>query len=247
MSATTPPPKPWEQQPEESPTAYRAALIFFGLGYSRTIESAWIAFSRERIATGALPGRKTSVSDRPSGSFYRWYTNFDWLNRASAFDSEKIRLERVARDKAEVAERADWARKITQQRKDGWEVGNALLVRAMQMLDWPMEEVTTTEVDPVTGNPVAVTKVPAKWTLRDAVIFIKAAAELHDAIARSIAPSLVPSEPEPATPSERASATGAPTVTSVLVRLSGVDADSAAQYAYEESRPGVAGPPPAPA
>lgn len=110
---------------------------------------------------------------------------FNWRERARAYDHaaeaarERARLTAVAED-----ERRKYA---ALRRRDAQSIDLAahLKVKALKMLQWPMEEVTsetrTVEDD---GRTLITRQViaPAKWTLRDAAFLLRVARELEDAV-----------------------------------------------------------------
>ena len=71
--------KPWDQLPDEPITAYRRFLIYRDLGPGRSLEKAY------RATKGNLAQGK-----KPTGAWTSDSTDFDWVNRATAWDIEMM-------------------------------------------------------------------------------------------------------------------------------------------------------------
>ena len=73
----------WEQQPGEPMRAFRAFTVYRDLGPKRTLRAAF------RQETG-------KESAQPNGTWTRWYSRWQWLLRARAWDRELDALGREA-------------------------------------------------------------------------------------------------------------------------------------------------------
>ena len=151
--------KDWERQKGESAKAYEAAKIYFETGAERSCES---------------------VSQRCSKSIaliWRWSKRHSWVFRAEQYDKERSRLESEERTRATAKEADKWAKRRSEQRDREWQQAELLIERAMQMLKYPLsrQEVKAKDKD---GNPTITIVEPAKWTFKDAAVYLDSAAKL---------------------------------------------------------------------
>ena len=83
--------EPWERKPDESPQAYAAALMYFELGPDRSLQAVAEKLTPTRKAS---KGRQKGV--RVPGHIYRWSKQFEWPERAKAYDDRDNRIRSVA-------------------------------------------------------------------------------------------------------------------------------------------------------
>jgi hypothetical protein len=157
----TPRPQPWEQQPGEPDKAFAAFTVFCTLGVQRTLLDAY------RISTGASGGR----AGKPSATFYSWSSNWDWANRAHAYDVHESGLKREARINGAIAEAGEqgrksaeeeWADRSNQIRETSWEMFVALKRKIQEMLSVAI--IKRKVVEPAEGRPQQIIYEPAKWS-----------------------------------------------------------------------------------
>jgi hypothetical protein len=151
--------KDWERQKGESAKAYEAAKIYFEMGVNRSIEAV---------------GKQLDKSWRFIG---RWSARYNWVIRADSYDREQDRIQSEERTKAAAKEADKWAKRRSEQREREWAQAEMLIERAMQMLKYPLsrQEVKAKDKD---GNPTITIVEPAKWTFKDAAVYLDSAAKL---------------------------------------------------------------------
>lgn len=139
-------PQPWEQQPDESPAAFQAFVAFRDMGPGRTIMDAY------RTAKGRPEAR-----DVP-GTWKGWASRLRWSNRARAYDRH-IEAERLkAVEQAERAKMVQWIERRNRSLEDRYQAAEAGLVRAWDLLRFPVHQVRTegggkiTIVEPVNAD-----------------------------------------------------------------------------------------------
>jgi hypothetical protein len=187
---------PWEQLPDETPAAYSHFLRFLAMGHARTVHRLSETLRAEAKANKEettdkdkpSPGEEASAEKRKCGvsaNLRQCSTRFQWRERAAAYDHaehvarERERLRLVAEDERH---RFQTRRRTEQQTLD---TAGALRVKALRMLQWPLEHVTeesrTVEDD---GRTIIVrtTVTPVRWGMRDIAIFLRLAQELEDRI-----------------------------------------------------------------
>lgn len=102
-------PKPWERQPDETPKPYEAFCIYRDLGINRT-----------RAAVAEKLSKSESLISR-------WSSQYQWVNRAAAWDDEQERIEREITQKQQ---RED----IKKMRKRHAAIATQMLVKASMAL-----------------------------------------------------------------------------------------------------------------
>lgn len=138
--------KPYDPQPGESAKAFKAFKTYVEMGPTK-----------RSIRNVAKMLRKSSTV------INRWRAKWNWSPRVKAWDEdqgaiEKEAMEKVAREDAQV-----WAKRQDEFRKQRFEIGQAMLAKAKQILEWPLARKT------ITGPNGETTIIePAKWTTRDA-------------------------------------------------------------------------------
>lgn len=157
----TPTPNPTARLAGESARAHAAFLRFRDLGPGRSIVEAF-------RQTEGKPGAKQA-----SGRWNAWSARYDWHGRAGAYDDHMERVRQRAREAEAARYAAEMERRRLQQIEDAWTDGEELRAKARTMLDWNLET-ERTEGDTVVRGP-------ARWTMRDAALLLKLAAELKAA------------------------------------------------------------------
>jgi hypothetical protein len=149
--------QPWDRQEDESEKAFAAFVRYRDLGAERTLSGAYREQrGRKSEQQGRKPGAKGA--QREPGRWRKWFNDFHWKARVSAWDQRLQSVEQQKRE-SEVEQRAsEWARRREEVRESKWRLGEKMLKRAESMVDWPLAE-TKTERD---GKTVILT--PANWT-----------------------------------------------------------------------------------
>ena len=80
--------EPWEQREDESPQAFRAFVFYRDLGLERSLNKAY------RASIGDETGEKAA-----NGTWDRWSSEYDWVERSRAYDSHVDALRRNARER----------------------------------------------------------------------------------------------------------------------------------------------------
>lgn len=115
-------PKPWERQPDETPKPFEAFCVYRDMGTERSLS---------RVA------EKLQKSDTLMG---RWSSKYRWVERATAWDDER---ERVDRDIAQKEQ----AKAIKEMRKRHADIATSLLVKAAQaLLKLPAEDIKPADI-----------------------------------------------------------------------------------------------------
>lgn len=81
-------PQPWERRPDESTQAYAAALTYFELGPTRSLQAVATKL------TGAPRGPRKGP-EKP-GYLKRWSTKYQWVARAKAYDARDTQVRQAA-------------------------------------------------------------------------------------------------------------------------------------------------------
>lgn len=156
----------WYPQVDEPAKGYIYFKAFLDLGPGRT---------RQAVA---------EIAELNHHTISKWAQDWNWDQRAQAYDAHLLAVEFTRRD-AEVAKKAAvWESRRDSIREWGFENAQAMIAKAKEMLEWPLEEVTEhseEEVD-LEGKTVVVhhyvTRMPVKWTQRDVAAFVKIAEQL---------------------------------------------------------------------
>jgi hypothetical protein len=108
--------------PGETPRAFSAFMAFFQLGHSRS-----------------LPALAEKLGESP-GTIKNWSSKFDWSARLQGFNSGLLQTQ--ARDQAalQVAQAADWNRRLNLYREQEWDAAQKLIVVAQCFLETLGEE-----------------------------------------------------------------------------------------------------------
>jgi uncharacterized protein YjcR len=108
--------------PGETPRAFSAFMAFFQLGHSRS-----------------LPALAEKLGES-LGTVKNWSSKFDWSARLQAFNSSLLQTQ--ARDQAvlQIAQAADWNRRLNLYREQEWDAAQKLIVAAQCFLETLGEE-----------------------------------------------------------------------------------------------------------
>lgn len=150
---------PWDRLPEETDQQWAAFQIYRDTPpVLRSLSEAARRYYRARHELGEdedLEGRGGI-----SNALLRWATDHSWADRVRAYDTYQDKLQQ-----------AKWVARRLEQREKEWEMRDALLKRADDMLRFPLAQVVTESKD---GK--SVTQIfPTKWKLGDVVTFLKLA------------------------------------------------------------------------
>lgn len=119
---------PWFQQPTESDRAYRAFTIYLHLGPQ----------ARSQRAAAKIFG----CSARNLGD---WSKRHNWLKRCAAYDTHMEKIREQAIEAQVIADGVRWARAYAEHRQQKLALGNALLDKVKQMLQFPLSRRETKE------------------------------------------------------------------------------------------------------
>lgn len=106
-----------------------------------------------------------------------------WKERAAQYDTHVMALEFSARDNEIVTNAQEWEKRRSSIRENAFNNANALINKALQMLQFPLEvEVESSETtirDDKTIVTTNIVRAPAKWSLRDAATLLQVADQLQ--------------------------------------------------------------------
>jgi hypothetical protein len=157
----TPPAPKFRRLAGESARAWEAFTIYVELGATRSLR---------RVAE-RLNKNETTVND--------WSGKYDWVERAAAVDEAIARAKLQERVKAEAAQERKRVVRKGKLDRSNYDIGRRLRHRALQMLEWPLEETEKEEVS-ISEDGQVLKKIiiqrPLKWTFRDMMV----AAEVSD-------------------------------------------------------------------
>ena len=132
----------WERQSGETDKSFDAFTIFRDLGPNRTLVDVF----RRRS-----PDSRASASGRLPSYFVDWASKWNWKERAAAYDAhldsvKRIKIEeQVALTAVEVMEERDadepdevWEERRRRLRKQKWNLGQAMLRQAQEMIEYPI-------------------------------------------------------------------------------------------------------------
>jgi hypothetical protein len=155
------PPPVFRRLPGETAKAWEGFCIYVELGPNRSIR---------RVAE-RLNKSETVVAE--------WSGKYDWVERATAVDEAVARARHEERVKAERTEERKRVHRLGKLNRSNYDIGRRLRHRALQMLDWPIDEVEKEETSITEDGQIlrqVVIRRPVKWTFRDMMV----AAELSD-------------------------------------------------------------------
>jgi hypothetical protein len=136
--------KPYDQQPQESAKAYEAFKVYLDQGPQRSIRATGRKLGKNRVT---LEG---------------WSSKWRWVERVKAWEADAAEREKVLRDEAMKADAAKWAERQRGIREREFSLGEKLLARAEQMLEFPLARRTVKD-----GDKTTVVE-PARWNAADA-------------------------------------------------------------------------------
>jgi hypothetical protein len=142
----------WKRQKDESAKAYEAALIYFEMRAERSLEN---------VAQKCIK----SVSQ-----IRRWSSQWNWVERAKAYDAHMHLIEQAAKEKALAEKTAIWEKRKEEIREQGWKAYEDLRAKAESMLRFPVHRTETQD-----GKTIVH---PAKWTFQTAATVMKTAMDL---------------------------------------------------------------------
>ena len=115
-------PKPWERQPDETQKQYEAFCVYRDMGTNRTLEKV-----------GQHLGKSTALMER-------WSSKNQWVNRVTAWDDERERIEREAAQKQQLED-------IKKMRKRHAAIATQMLIKASTALQQlPPDEVKAADI-----------------------------------------------------------------------------------------------------
>lgn len=132
--------QPWDSQPGEPNEFFKRFRRYLTLPGKRSLLAA---YNCERVEKGRK--RTTTYPDNWRNAYLQWR----WAERAAHWDGYNQTLELE-----------EWRRKRRQLREQEWELAQAGIAKAREMLKMPIVAQTT-----VDGQTIIT---PAKWTFRDA-------------------------------------------------------------------------------
>lgn len=160
----------WEQMPHEEAKPYLAFCLYRNLGpRERTVRKA------HELYRGMVPGSRTSAGLPPY--FNRWSSDYQWKDRARAYDVHLLEEIRRAEEEAVRGRANVWAQRFDAQREQEWLQAEALMERVDQMLSFPIAR-TTTVHEGKGGKRTTIIVEPADWRLADIAVLVKTASAL---------------------------------------------------------------------
>jgi hypothetical protein len=138
----------WERQEGETSLAFAAFEIFRRLGPGRTVEEAWRRY-------WSRPGTRRRRPDESSPPrvmpyFSKWAVEWQWRERALAWDNEQTAIERDQRLDRELQEKAREHEEEMRQRQLMREEARAARAVARRLLRRLMQGVETGQLDALT-------------------------------------------------------------------------------------------------
>lgn len=129
-------PEPWDQQPGETPGAYRAFVVYLELGITRTLDAAYRS-TRPPPGPDAGPdaGSTPAAQPRAPGSWKTWYRSHKWKERAGAFDRRDAEVAQTAREKVIATVAADRAGRMLEQEQREHELAGLMFAKIKEMLE----------------------------------------------------------------------------------------------------------------
>lgn len=148
----------WQRQAGESDKAFEAFTYYRDLGPQRSLDKLRLVLPKNRALLG------------------RWSAKWAWVDRCTAYDDSLDDKQLILKDNKVDELATDWSIRQTEHRAKEWELSQALLAKAEQMLQWPIAQVENiTDVYP-DGKTKAITIIkPSKWGFRDASALIQQA------------------------------------------------------------------------
>ena len=167
MDTTIPGDSPTPQLAGESAAAYAMFIKYRDLGPHRTIAAV--------LRADAKPAEK---KNRRQLEF--WSGRFSWLERCRAYEAHAEAVKQRARDAALAEHARKWELRRLQSIEDGYSDGVKLRRKALAML---AHDLFTEEISE--DGKTRVIK-PARWTLKEAAIFLRLGTELRAAACEAV-------------------------------------------------------------
>jgi hypothetical protein len=165
----------WGRMPGETMRAWEAFEIYRDAGPSRTVEVVV-----EELA------RRHDGGERRFSTVKQWKTTNRWDDRAWAWDRmrDRDRMKGEASARRRLAKETEERRlkQLARHEEESLGIARELKLKALKMLQWGLEERTTTRVEVSEDGKtthVHETVMPAKWTMRDVPMFFKVGHDLE--------------------------------------------------------------------
>jgi hypothetical protein len=153
----------WDRRDNEPAVTYAAFRTFLDLGPGRSLIAA-----AEKHAKANNKQLNTM-----QGQFSHASREYDWIDRASAYDSHFILIEEKKQEELANSKAGLWAKRREEVREDKFNLAKKMFKQAEEMLDFPNAQVTIIE------NGVSYNVAPAKWSDKSvAAALAKTACEL---------------------------------------------------------------------
>lgn len=150
----SPPPVAADRLRNESQPAWEAYCAYRDLGFERSLE----AVARKLLKSGSL--------------LRRWSARYNWVERVARHDGVMDGIRQTAARQAEAASVTDWVTERESQRARELDMGQALIAKAKQMLEWPLAQRRLEQDGKVTIVE------PARWRLADAAKMLETGSKL---------------------------------------------------------------------
>jgi len=146
--------KPYDQQPGESTKNYTAFRCYLDAGPQRSV----------RMVSRKLAKCKALIS--------RWSSAWQWVSRVRAWEADDARRRQQAEEELALRDARKWAVRQQRVRDDEYDLGQAMLARAREMLAFPL----TRKIVREEGRTIIIE--PARWQASDVSRMADVAAEL---------------------------------------------------------------------
>lgn len=162
--------RPWDQQPRETPSAYRAFRTYLEYGPGRTIVAAFRLQKRKPNAAAA------------DGTWTKWSVLHRWVERVKLYEARVQRISEQMTDREVEIDAANRLKAKQTYRDRMFKMADQLVEKAEAMLKFPLEEVTRSET--ADGKTTIVTIAPVRWRMGDVGQIIKAAYQINELVAQ---------------------------------------------------------------
>lgn len=145
----------WERRTDESARAYEAFSAYRDLGPSRTFIAAY------RKVTG-----KADASSGDADYYGKWAKKYDWQERAAKYDdyldsmkrsqTEAVIVESALKEAVDGDSVQVWKARSRILRNQQWEIGQAFLKQAKEMIEYPIvqQKVITPDGQTIVIQPI---------------------------------------------------------------------------------------------
>ena len=154
----------WERVEGESPRAYSAFQCYRDLGPERSLATA------SELYYGRQSGGKAA------GQISKWSRQFEWVDRARAYDDFLDMVRQDAVEKRTRNRAAELAERQERLRERCLEIGEKAADKAAQMIEWPLAEQTLVRPGP-DGEMATYLLVPARWNKNTASHYYRMASK----------------------------------------------------------------------